>query len=50
MSNLPFNAEDLARRKRRALFMAIGLGILVVVFFVSTVVRLGGNVAMGGHM
>lgn len=39
-----FSPEDLARRKRRAIAMAILLGIVAVLFFVSTLVRLGGNI------
>jgi accessory gene regulator protein AgrB len=42
MNKVPFNAEDLARRKKRALIMALILGGLVVLFFATTIVRLGG--------
>ncbi|MBL8791402.1 MAG: hypothetical protein JNM45_12985 [Rhizobiales bacterium] len=41
----PFSPEDLKRRRRRALMMALALVALVVIFFVSTLVRLGGQVA-----
>ena len=40
----PFSPEDLARRKRRSVAMAIGLVAMVVLFFVSTLVRLGANI------
>jgi accessory gene regulator protein AgrB len=40
-----FTPEDLARRKRRSIAMAIILAIVAVLFFVSTLVRLGGNIA-----
>ena len=39
----------MARRKKRALVMALILGALVVLFFATTIVRLGSNAAtMGG--
>jgi hypothetical protein len=41
----PFGPEDMARRRRRAVVMALVLAGLVVLFFVSTIVRLGGGVA-----
>ena len=43
MTNAPFGPEDMARRKRRSIAMALILAGLVVLFFVSTVVRLGGD-------
>lgn len=46
MTNTPFGPEDMARRKKRAIAMAVILAALVVLFFVTTVVRLGGSVAM----
>jgi accessory gene regulator protein AgrB len=46
MNNTPFNAEDLARRKKRAIAMALILAVLVVLFFATTVVRIGGHAAM----
>ena len=46
MKNAPFNAEDMARRKKRALVTALVLGALVVLFFATTIVRLGGNAAL----
>ncbi len=45
MSKAPFGPEDLARRRRRALIMALCLLALVALFFVTTIVRLGGAVA-----
>ena len=40
-----FSPEDLARRRKRSVVMAVILVALVVLFFVSTLVRLGGNIA-----
>jgi len=48
MTNQPFGPEDMARRKKRAVAMALILVALAVLFFVTTVVRLGGSVAMRG--
>ena len=45
MINQPFGPEDMARRKRRAIAMALILGGLVILFFVTTIVRMGGDVA-----
>lgn len=44
MANPPFSPEDMARRKKRALVMALVLGGMVLLFFVTTIVRLGGAV------
>lgn len=41
----PFSPEDMKRRRRRSIIMAVVLVGLMVIFFVSTIVRLGGNVA-----
>ena len=46
MTNQPFGPEDMARRKKRALAMALILVALAILFFVTTIVRLGGSVAM----
>jgi len=46
MTNTPFGPEDMARRKKRAIAMAIILVALAVLFFITTIVRLGGSVAM----
>ena len=40
----PFSPEDLARRRRRAAAMAIGLGLLVILFFVTTLIKLGSGI------
>ena len=42
MSNSPFGPEDMAHRRKRALALALVLGALVVLFFITTIVRLGG--------
>lgn len=46
MTNQPFGPEDMARRRKRAIAMALILVALVALFFITTVVRLGGSVAM----
>ena len=48
MTNTPFGPEDMARRKKRAIAMALILVALVALFFITTIVRLGGSVAMRG--
>jgi hypothetical protein len=42
---VPFSPEDLARRKRRSIALALILAAVAVMFFVSTLVRLGGSIA-----
>lgn len=42
---VPYSPEDMKRRKRRAVIMAIGLAVLVGIFFITTLVRLGAHVA-----
>ena len=37
-------AEWLRRRRMRSIAIAVALGLLVVMFYVATIVRLGGNV------
>jgi len=37
--------EELRRQKRRSVALALFLGFLAILFFVTTIVRLGGNVA-----
>ena len=44
MTNTPFGPEDMARRRKRAIAMAIILVALVALFFITTIVRLGGAV------
>ena len=41
----PFGPEDMARRRKRAVATALVLLALVGLFFVTTLVRLGGSVA-----
>jgi hypothetical protein len=41
----PFSPEDLARRRKRSLALAAVLAALAVLFFITTLVRLGGQVA-----
>jgi hypothetical protein len=45
MTKTPFGPEDMARRRKRAIVMALVLAALAVLFFVTTIVRLGGNIA-----
>jgi hypothetical protein len=40
-----FTPEDLARRRRRSIALALLLVAMVALFFITTVVRLGGSVA-----
>lgn len=44
----PFGPEDMARRRKRAIALALILVGMVVLFFITTIVRLGGNVASRG--
>ena len=41
----PFGPEDMDRRRKRAIVLALVLAALVILFFITTIVRLGGNVA-----
>ena len=43
----PFSPEDMARRRRRSIVMALALLALIAIFFFSTLVRLGGNMPGG---
>jgi hypothetical protein len=45
MTQSPFGPEDMARRRKRALAMALVLAALVALFFITTIVRLGGAIA-----
>lgn len=45
MAETPFGPQDMARRRRRAIVMALCLFGLVALFFITTIVRLGGSVA-----
>ena len=40
-----FSPEDMARRRRRSIALALVLLLMVALFFVTTLVRLGGTVA-----
>ncbi len=42
---LPFSPDDMARRRKRNIALALFLVALMGVFFVTTLVRLGMNVA-----
>lgn len=44
MTNTPFGPEDMARRRKRSIAIALILGALVALFFITTLVHLGGNV------
>lgn len=46
MNHEPFSPEDMNRRRKRSIAMALALLGLVVLFFVTTIVRLGGDVAL----
>lgn len=48
MTKTPFGPEDMARRKKRALVLALILAGMAVIFFVTTIVRLGGAIAERG--
>jgi hypothetical protein len=43
MTKVPFGPEDMARRRKRAVVMALVLLGLVALFFVTTIVRMGGS-------
>jgi hypothetical protein len=38
-----WTAEELARRRKRSIAIALILGAMVVLFYISTLVRLSGN-------
>ncbi|WP_306228488.1 hypothetical protein [Bosea beijingensis] len=40
-SSIPFSPEDMARRRRRSIALALVLGGLVIFFFVVTLVKTG---------
>jgi len=49
VNNAPFSPADMARRRKRSVVMALILAVLVVLFFASTIVRIGSNfTAMSG--
>jgi hypothetical protein len=41
----PFTPEDLARRRKRSIALAVVLAVMVALFFITTIVRLGSTVA-----
>jgi accessory gene regulator protein AgrB len=41
----PFSPEDMARRKKRALVMALVLAGMMAMFYITTIVRIGGLLA-----
>jgi hypothetical protein len=43
--NRAWSDEDLKKRRRRSIAIALILAGMVVLFYVTTLVRLGGNVA-----
>lgn len=45
MTQSPFGPEDMARRRKRAIAMALVLAALVALFFITTIVRIGGTIA-----
>ncbi len=48
MAQDPFSPQDMVHRRRRAVALAFILVALVVLFFVTTIVRLGGDVSLRG--
>jgi accessory gene regulator protein AgrB len=45
VNNAPFSTEDMVRRRKRSVIMALILGALMVLFFATTIVRIGSNFA-----
>jgi len=45
MAKTPFGPEDMARRKKRAIAMALILLGLVAIFFITTIVQISNNLA-----
>jgi hypothetical protein len=49
VKNTPFSPADMARRRKRSIILALILAVLVVLFFATTIVRIGSNfTAMSG--
>ena len=46
MERRELTPEEMAARRRRSIALALVLAAFVLVFFVTTIVRLGGNVAL----
>jgi hypothetical protein len=45
VKNAPFSPADMARRRKRSIILALILAVLVVLFFATTIVRIGSNFA-----
>jgi hypothetical protein len=45
VKNAPFSPADMARRRKRSIVLAFILAVLVVLFFATTIVRIGSNIA-----
>ena len=43
--NAPMDDDQAARRRKRSIAIALVLGALVVLFYIITIVHMGGNVA-----
>jgi hypothetical protein len=41
----PFSKEDMARRRKRAIVMAVALVVFAALFFITTMVRIGGGIS-----
>ena len=41
---LPATGEEVRRQRLRSLVIAVGLALLVVLFYLATIVRLGGKI------
>jgi len=46
--NAPEERERIKRQRMRSLAIALALGALVALFYIATIVRLGGNVVNRG--
>jgi hypothetical protein len=48
----PYNESPVAAqaRRRRSLFLALGLVAFVIIVFIVTIVKLKGNVVAGSHL
>lgn len=44
LSDAEMEALRVKRQKMRSIAIAVGLGVLVILFYIATIVRLGGNV------
>jgi hypothetical protein len=40
-SVVPFSPEDLKRRRKRAIVMALCLAVFIVLFYITTLVKIG---------